>query len=324
MVECVSFFAKLVASGCGVPGSRVHEPVEQTKGVTVLRSTRHISLWLLGLGVALNMPIESGWAQTSKRKADRKAEQQAEKLDLAEAKKNLASGQESRVVGALDQVKQAPTLGKTLAPDVEVLLSKGTTLKITLNAISVLGALGEVKSSSVIAPYVKHRSPSVRQAAATALLRTKGPDAVEALRAALRSQDPAVRDVAARGLGDLKAKEALPDLFQSLDQRVFAAAVSIGKLCEPADCMKFMGQLKKLQLEVITKGTDEILFRPTSELDDATKLAVIEPIAALRTLPATDYLVAVYKRWPKDGSKSLKKKLGEIIEDNGGDLGDEK
>jgi len=293
----------------------------------VLCSTRHISLWLLGLGVALNMPISTSWAQTSKRKS----EQQAEKLDAAEAKKNLQSGQESRVIAALDQLKQAPTLGKPLAPDVEALLNKGTTLKITLNALGVLGALGEASSSRVIAPYVRHRSGPVRQTAANALLKTKGPDAVEALRGALRSADPEVRDIAARGLGDLKAKEVMPDLFQSLDQRVFAAAVSIGKLCEPADCMKFMDQLKKLQLEVITSGTDHLLFRPASEVDDKTKLAVIEQIAALRTMPATDYLVSVYKRLPKegkkalkkDGNKSLKTELAEIIEDNGGDLGDD-
>lgn len=285
----------------------------------MLCSTRHISLWLLGLGVALNMPIGTSWAQTSKRKS----EQQAEVLDVTETKKNLHSGQESRVLGALDQLKQAPTLGKPLASDVEELLAKGTTLKITLNSLGVLGALGEAKSSRVIAPYVRHRSGPVRQVAANALLQTKGPDAVEALRGALRSSDPEVRDIAARGLGDLKAKEVLPDLFQSLDQRVFAAAVSIGKLCDPSECMKFMEQLKKLQLEVITSGTDHLLFRPASEVDDKTKLAVIEKIAELRTMPATDYLVSVYKRWPKDGSKSLKKELGEVIEDNGGDLGED-
>lgn len=285
----------------------------------MLCSTRHISLWLLGLGVALSTPVETSWAQTSKRKS----EQQAESLDVTATKKHLQSGQESRVLGALDELKQAPTLGKPLAPDVEALLAKGTTLKITLNAIGVLGALGEERSSRVIAPYVRHRAGPVRQAAAHALLRTQGPDAIEALRGALRSSDPEVRDIAARGLGDLKAKDVLPDLFQSLDHRVFAAAVSIGKLCDPAACMKFMDQLKKLQLEVITSGTDHLLFRPASEVDDKTKLAVVERIAELRTMPATDYLVSVYKRWPKDGSKPLKKELGEIIEDNGGDLGDD-
>ncbi|HEU5073993.1 MAG TPA: HEAT repeat domain-containing protein, partial [Polyangiaceae bacterium] len=224
----------------------------------MLCSTRHISLWVLGLGVALNMPIGTSLAQTSKRKS----EQQAEALDVTEAKKNLQSGQESRVIGALEQLKQAPTLGKPLAPDVEQLLTKGTTLKITLSALTVLGALGEPSSSGVIAPYVRHRSGPVRLVAANALLKTKGRDAVEALRAALRSSDAEVRDIAARGLGDLKAKEVTPDLFQALDQRVFAAAVSIGKLCDAAECMKFMGQLKKLQLEVITSGTDHLLFRP--------------------------------------------------------------
>lgn len=284
---------------------------------------RHTSLWWIGLGLALGLaggfPVDAAWAQASKRKSEPKAEV----LKLDELKKDLESRQESRVVGALEMVKRSPDQGKSLAPDIERLLSTGTTLKISLNALRVLGALGQESSSKTVAPYVRHRVASVRQTAATALLKTRGPDAVTALKAALRGSDRDVRDIAARGLGDLKDRAVLPDLFQALDQRVFAAAVSIGKLCDPASCKKFMGQLKKLPLEVITSATDQILFRPESEIDEKTKLTIVDQLADLRTLPATEYLVDVYKRWPKDGNKSLKKAIGDAVEDNGGDLGDD-
>jgi HEAT repeat protein len=267
----------------------------------------------------LAVPLSTAKAEQPKRPG-----QQAEKLDLESIKRDLGSHQESRVIGALDQAQSSPAQAKELVAEIEKLLAKGTTLKITLSAIRTLSAVGDPRSSRVIAPYVRHRTQSVRQNAATALLSTKGPDAVVALRAALRASDPGVRDIAARGLGGLGAKDALPDLFEALDHRVFAAAVSIGKLCAPAECLKFMDRLGKLQLEVLTSGTNEILFRPDSEVDEKTKLEIIGRIAALHTRPATEYLIDVYKRLPKKGgSKSLKKALGDAVEDNGGDLGED-
>ncbi len=280
-------------------------------------TTKTVSSWVIGCSLVFGVPLSSAWSQ-------QKSERQAEKLDIEELRQDLASRQESRVLGALGLVKGAPAQAKELAPDVEMLLAKGTTLKISLSALRVLADLGEPSSSKAIAPYVRHRSPNVRQTAASALLQTKGPAAVATLRAALRAPDPEVRNIAARGLGSLGAKEAVGDLFRALDQGIFAAAVSIGRLCGPSECMKFMERLGKLQLKVITSGTDEILFRPASEVDEKTKLEVIQRIAALRTLPATEYLIGVYKRWPKDTSPSLKKALADAVEDNGGDLGEDK
>jgi HEAT repeat protein len=218
----------------------------------------------------------------------------------------------------------APVQGKPLAPDVEAVLQQGSTLKVTLAGLRALGALASESSSAVVAPYVQHRTATVRRTATTALLKTKGPVAVTWLRKALRSPDAQVRAIAARGLGDLDAKSALDDLFQALDRRVFEAAVSIGKLCDVRTCMQFLGRLGALQLEVITSGTDQILFRPVAQVDDKTKMAVIERLAALRTRSGTEYLADVYRRWPKAGSAMVKEALKDAVEDNGGDLGEDK
>jgi HEAT repeat protein len=272
---------------------------------------------LIGLSLLLGLPATQAWSQPSKRAAERKAE----KVNVEELRRALASRQEGRVVGALNRVKSSPDQGKDLAPDVEKLLAKGSTLKVTLNALRALAAVGGPSSSKAIAPYVQHRTPSVRHTAAKALSNTKGPAAVSTLRAALRSPDKEIRNIAASGLGGLKDKAALGDLFEALDHRVYAAAVSIGKLCGPAECVKFMERLRKVQLDVMISGTDEILFR--AEVDEKTKLSIVKALAELQTLPATDYLADVYKRWPKDGNKSLKKAIGDAVEDNGGELGEE-
>lgn len=289
------------------------------KGVIAVRFSSRVSALSLGLQLAIAAPAATAWAQgktTSGAKAPI--------LDLEELKKDLESRQEARVLGALNSVKAAPEQAKPLAVDVEAVLKKGSTIKVTLAALRALTALATESSSAAIGPYVQHRTPTVRRTATTALLKTKGTVAVTWLRRALRSPDAQVRSIAARGLGDLDAKAALDDLFQALDRRVHEAAVSIGKLCDVRACMKFVGRLGSLQLEVITSGTDEILFRPATEVDDKTKMAVIDRIAGLRTRSATEYLADVYRRWPKTGSPMVKEALKDAVEDNGGDLGEDK
>ena len=83
----------------------------------------------------------------------------------------------------------------------------------------------------------------LRRAAVKALLKTKGPAAVKALRHALSDSDPMVRGIAATGLGTLKAKDAVPDLFVALDRKIAEAAASIGQLCAPSECEQLAGKL---------------------------------------------------------------------------------
>jgi HEAT repeat protein len=288
------------------------------KGVIAVRWRNGVALCGVAAALVALLPTTVAYGQ-----AQPKAGPQAPLLDHDELKKDLASKQEGRVLGALSRVQAAATQAKPLAPDVEALLAKGSTIKVTLSALRALSALASESSSAFVAPYVQHRLPKVRRTAATTLLKTKGPVAVSALRAALRSPDARVRAIAARGLGDLDASSALDDLFKALDHRVDEAAVSIGKLCDVPACMKFVGRLGALQLGVITSGTDEILFRPAEQVDDKTKMAVIERLASLRTRSGTEYLADVYRRWPKTASPMVKEALKDAVEDNGGDLGED-
>ena len=115
--------------------------------------------------------------------------------------------------------------------------------------IDVNGKLAQQSSSSAISPYVKHRQADVRKAAALALIKTGGGEAVQALRDALRGNDPALRGVAASGLGSLKAHEAVADLFAVLPRGVAEAASSIGELCRGAECPKFVELIGKLPFD---------------------------------------------------------------------------
>ncbi len=158
----------------------------------------------------------------------------------------------------------------------------------------------------------------MRRQAARALLKTKGKDAVVALRQSLRSSDPVVRGTAATGLGALGARDALPDLFLAFDRGVTEAGASIGELCTPEECEKFAERTGKVPFDVMSSGFDQILFRPSSEIPDETKLALVGRMREIGTAEVGKYLADVADRWPKESSKKLKQVIESAARATGG------
>ncbi len=233
------------------------------------------------------------------------------KLDLAKLKKQLEGQDPAEIQDALSQVTQAGTAAKPLAPTLNALLTRGTRADLLAALIEATGKVEDTSSSAPLAPYLRHRTPAVRQAAVKALARTKGPEAIKALTRGLRSQDPVVRGVSASALGDLGAKSALPDLQRAFDHKVLEAAVSIGQLCDATSCDEFLKRLGKVRFDVMTAGLDQMLFRPASSMKDEAKLSVVSKLRALGTAEASRYLTDVAGRWPKDYSARVKAALEE-------------
>jgi HEAT repeat protein len=225
-------------------------------------------------------------------------------LNLESTKKALESGDEARALAALDQVELSQD--RKAAPLVEALLTRGASSKILLRAIGVAGALGQESSSAAIAPYVKHRANEVRRVAAHSLSRTKGPIAVQALRAALGSSDPVLRAAAADGLGALGAKDAVPDLFVVLPKETPAAAGAIGTLCSADDCQKFVALLGKLPFDVMQSGFLPILLRTGPDLPDTLKIQLIEQLRRLATAKANELLTTALSSFPANGNPKVK------------------
>ena len=228
-------------------------------------------------------------------------------LNLDNLKKALDSGDEARALAALDEIELAAEV--RAAPLVEALLARGASGKLVLRAISVASALGKGSSSAALAPYVKHRAPEVRRAAARALARTKGPLAVQSLRDALRGADPALRSAAAEGLGLLGAKEAVPDLFVVLPKEVPEAAGAIGALCSADDCKKFVALLGKLPFEVMESGFLPLLLRTGTDVPDPVKLRLIEQLRRLATQKANALLSTALASFPANGEPKIKTAL---------------
>jgi len=254
-------------------------------------------LAVIGLCLGTFAPAAVGAAPAEKSKAHG-----AVKLDGA--KKALESGDEARALAALDEIEQSGD-GRA-APLVEGLLSRGANAKLLLRAIEVAGSLGKATSSAALAPYVKHRAPDVRRAAARSLARTKGALAVQALRDALRGNDPALRGTAAEGLGALNAKDAVPDLFIVLPKEVPEAAAAIGALCAGDECKKFVALLGKLPFDVMESGFLPLLLRTSPEVPDGAKLQLIEQLRRMATAKANALLQTALASYPANGNPKIK------------------
>jgi hypothetical protein len=221
----------------------------------------------------------------------------------------LKSGDDAQIKSALDEVRTAGKGAQAAAPVIAEVLQKGLPAMLTEAALDTLGDVEADSASPVIAMYTSHRNLTLRRAAVKALAKTKGPIATKTLRHALSDGDPMVRGYAASGLGALKAKEAVPDLFLALEHQVSEAAAAIGQVCAPAECDQLAGKLGRLPFDVVTGGLDQVLFRPPSEMGDDEKVKLVGKLRELGTQEAHKYLVDVQKRWPQGWSSRVKQSI---------------
>lgn len=277
------------------------------------RLTSVVIVWLF-VGVAL---LASDAAQAQR---GGKASFSAVPLPKASLAK-LRSQDPSEIKAGLDDARLSGKAAAPAAPIIVDLLEKGLPFPLTEAAIDTLSDIESEPSSATLSWYVRHRSVEIRRAAVKALVHTKGAFAVKALRVALSDEDPKVRGYAATGLGSLKAKEAVADLFNALDHKVNEAAVSIGQLCMLADCEKLEGRLGRLPFDIVSSGLDQILFRPTAEISDDAKVKLLGRVRELGTGEANRFLRDVGARWPASGSVRVKQSIDQGIQATAGSPG---
>jgi hypothetical protein len=273
-------------------------------------------LILVSLSAAALPVTTDAYAQD---KGGEKAKAKKPKLDVAKLKKDLESGDKARIESALTAITEAGDAAAASA--VEAFLKKGANADLLVKALGAAAAMKQTSSSAAIAPYVKHRTADVRHAATKALLKTKGPDAVKALKQGLRSSDAVVRGLSATGLGSMGAKDALDDLFNALAHHVNEAAGAIGQLCSPESCEKFAKLTGKHAFDVMATGFDQILFRAEKDMPEDQKIKIIGRCRELGTKESGKYMVDVQSRWPKEWSKKVKQAIDAAVKATGGSSG---
>lgn len=232
---------------------------------------------------------------------------------------DLRSGDPTKIRAALDEIRMAGKgPGTPFVGPIVDLLQRGVSSQLAEAAIDTLGDLEAESASAVVAEYSQHRNARVRQAATKALVKTKGGAAVKALVHALSDQDAMVRGVAANGLGQLKAKSAVPDLFLALDHRINEASGSIGMLCAPQECEQLGTRIGKVPFEVIGEGVEQALFR--TDVPDDTKIKLLGRVRELGTAEANKFLKETLKKWPQGGSARVKQALEQAAQATGGSM----
>jgi hypothetical protein len=258
----------------------------------------------IGSGLHANPAFAAGKAPTKEK--PKTASKDTSHAELEDLEKKL-SGDEDEAIAALSTV--AETGNADAAPLVGALLERGSSPKVIDQALKTAAKLKAESLSPVIAPYVQHRVEDIRRAAVRALLKTKGPSAVQALRIALKSSDAVVRGTAATGLGALGAKDSLPDLFRAFDHGIAEAGASIGQLCTPEQCETFSERTGKVAFDIMATGFDQILFRPPSDVPDSEKIRLVGRMRELGTPEVGKYLADVGERWPKDWSNKVRQAI---------------
>jgi HEAT repeat protein len=238
-------------------------------------------------------------------KPERPGSAAASKLDLAALQKQLESGDETRTLAALDTLQNSgDPAGAAL---VEALLARGASMTVLGRALATLESLAQPSSGAALAPYARHRAPGVRRAALRALIATKSPIAGDVLRRALRGSDATQRAMAARGLGDLNVRAAVPELFDVLPKDVPEAARALGQLCVADQCARLAALLGKLRFEVMESALVPLLLRPAADVPDELKLQVIERLRRMATAPANQILQTTLAQLGPDASPRVER-----------------
>jgi hypothetical protein len=230
-----------------------------------------------------------------------------------DAIRRLQSGDPAQIRSALDDVRISAKAGSPAVPTIVELLARGMPADVTEAAIDALGDTESETASAALTWYARHRNVAIRRSAIQALARTRGVVAVNALRAGLSDVDPAVRGLSATGLGALKAKEAIGDLFVALDHKVEESSRSIGLLCILDECDKLAAKLGSQPFGVVTSGIEQALFRFSADVSDDIKVKLVARVRELGTGEANRFLREVQAKWPKRGSQRVKQAIDQAV-----------
>jgi HEAT repeat protein len=220
-------------------------------------------------------------------------------IDPAAAAADLARPE--TIASALASIHAAGPSAKKVAPLVEDLLARGLPPELAVAAIGALGAVRSPSASAAIAPYLSHRSATVRRAAAEALGNTGGPHATTALAGGLRSFDPAVRAASARALRLAGDRDSVPDLLRALDRGEMDAAPSVAAWCDARRCEELLQRWDAIA------GPDR--------LAPAAQIEVVDALVARKPPLPDDVLLLAVAKLGASGDPAVKAHLRALAKD---------
>ncbi len=183
-------------------------------------------------------------------------------------------------------------------------------------AIDSLMLLGDPGTADVFEELATHRRPSVRLRAVQALIAQRsvglrGKRTESILVNALGDSNPAVREAAADGLGEIGAKGSISTLFRALDRDVLQAARAVGRLASERDLPRILGYLGHVPMTNLTPMFDAFLVR--RDVNEAAKLQVVVQLEELGTAEARGYLEKLSTQLPPDSPARLRRAIEDAV-----------
>lgn len=212
-----------------------------------------------------------------------------DEMSMTDATAALESGNQGNVeIG----IQSLGLIGDKAALDVLMArVRRGLPRDLLLTAIFTVGAIGDHAAGPLLIDLTRHRSPEVRARAIEMLAALQPPDAAAALMQALADPDPDVRAIAAIGLGDMGASEALDKLFQAQDRGVTEASVAIGKVVSARDVPRLLEYLGRMPLRALAPALRAIITR--ANVDENARLQVVSRLSELATPEVKAFLKEV-------------------------------
>lgn len=254
------------------------------------------SLWLL-----------LSWADGAQAQlAAQRLDQAAESLrhgDAASARKALAQ---------LAAARGMPAAARALRGALEA----GLPDDLVVPALDALSGLGGPDAQAALTEFTSHRRVPVRLAAYRGLVGLSAPTASAFLADGLRDSDPRVRDLCARGLGELGARERVDVLLLALSRGVYAAAEAVGRLGDGTTAVDYAELLERLPLSVMLRGYRAFLARNDFPSED--KLAIIARLTEVASPEVRRFLqmvlVSVDWRREPEVKKALELAIARIVD----------
>lgn len=207
-------------------------------------------------------------------------------MPRAEATQLLDSGDRAQIeagIQALGLIGDKQAL-ETLSARVR----RGLPRDLLLTAVFTIGAMGLPEAGPLLISLTTHRNAEVRARTIEIIAALQPPGSASALMSALSDPDPQVRSVAATGLGDLGASEALDRLFLAQDRGVAEASVAIGKVVKARDVPRLLEYLGRTPLHALAPALKSVLTR--TDVDENTRLQVVARLSELATPEVRTFL----------------------------------
>ena len=184
----------------------------------------------------------------------------------------LSTHDQTELLIALDELGASPDADRNTRA-VADLLRAGQPDVVTDHALDALARMKSREARGLLASFCRHRRADARVRAYTALANLRDSRDIPVIIEGLRDSAAPVRSQVAVLLGQLQAKEAVPDLLRALELGVHTAAAAIGKLGDAASVQSYTKQLGRLPLPVMLEGYGQYLER--ADIAENVKLEII-------------------------------------------------